>query len=447
MTGAVPCHEPETNEARSQPTPHRSNQSDNAAPCGYAALGWSASISLITQRLAAMLLSGGRRPHGGSRSVSTTFLEPHRHRPLNPFPVPLIYEHLEAGRDLAKNGVDLFIHSNGGSGTVPWRIVNLIRQYTEEFVVLVPHRAFSAATLIALGADKIIMHKIGCLGPIDPSVANAFNPQNPQQPGQLVPISVEDVTAFFKLVKEEVGITHEDELVQAFIAMTDKVHPLALGNVQRSHNQLCLMASKLLKLHTDESKEHEIVQLIDTLKSNLFFHGHPINREESQKDLMLKVVIPCADLESKMWELYVQYERDLKLSELFNPLRELKIKLTAPVTSEPLRTEEILQQMQLLAQHGIALGNPGVTEEQIVKLAAALVPFVSGRLVPFVSGRSKPLNEAQLDPIVGAFIESVNRIDVFKTDLKVERSIIPTPAGPQEVVKQELLWRRWEQED
>ena len=43
MTGAVPCHEPEPNEARSQPTPHRSNQSDNAAPCGYAALGWSAS--------------------------------------------------------------------------------------------------------------------------------------------------------------------------------------------------------------------------------------------------------------------------------------------------------------------------------------------------------------------------------------------------------------------
>ena len=42
-------------------------------------------ISLITPRLAAMLLSGGRRPHGRSRSVSTTSLESHRHRPLNPF--------------------------------------------------------------------------------------------------------------------------------------------------------------------------------------------------------------------------------------------------------------------------------------------------------------------------------------------------------------------------
>ena len=199
------------------------------------------------------------------------------------------------------------------------------------------------------------------------------------------------------------------------------------------------MASKLLKLHTDESKEHEIVQLIDTLKSNLFFHGHPINRNEALEDLKLKVSIPDDDLESKMWELYVQYERDLNLSEAFNPLRELNLKLTAPVTSDPLRTEDILQQINLLAQNGITIGQSGLTEEQIVKLAAALVPFVSGR--------PKPLDEAQLDPIVGAFIESVNRIDAFKTDLKVQRSIAQTPAGPQEVIKQELLWQRWEQED
>ena len=97
--------------------------------------------------------------------------------------VPLIFEHLELNKDLAKNGVDLFIHSNGGSGTVPWRIVSLIRQYTKHFAVLVPHRAFSAATLIALGADEIVMHKMGCLGPIDPSVSNAFKPSESTESG------------------------------------------------------------------------------------------------------------------------------------------------------------------------------------------------------------------------------------------------------------------------
>jgi hypothetical protein len=100
--------------------------------------------------------------------------------------LPFIHQGLEAAKEKAKNGVDLFIHSNGGHGTTPWRIVNLIREYTKEFAVLVPNHAFSAATLLALGADKIIMHKMGCLGPIDPSVANAFNPTHPQNPGRRV---------------------------------------------------------------------------------------------------------------------------------------------------------------------------------------------------------------------------------------------------------------------
>jgi hypothetical protein len=41
----------------------------------------------------------------------------------------LIYDHLEAGKESAeKHGVDLFLYSYGGSGTVPWRMVSLIRQ-------------------------------------------------------------------------------------------------------------------------------------------------------------------------------------------------------------------------------------------------------------------------------------------------------------------------------
>jgi ClpP class serine protease len=103
----------------------------------------------------------------------------------------LIYDHLEAGKETAKNGVDLFIYSFGGSGTVPWRVVSLIKQYCDKFSILVPNHAFSAATLMALGANEIVMHKMGCLGPIDPSVGNIFNPPHPQNPGQVAPISVE----------------------------------------------------------------------------------------------------------------------------------------------------------------------------------------------------------------------------------------------------------------
>ncbi len=349
----------------------------------------------------------------------------------------LIFDHLEANAGLAKNGVDLFIHSNGGSGTVPWRIVSLVRQYANSFAVLVPHRAFSAATLVALGANEIVMHKMWCLGPIDPSVANIFNPPHPNQPGQFAPISVEDVTAFFKLVKEEVGVNHEDELVQALIALTEKVHPLAIGNVQRSHNQSRLMARKLLRQHMpSESQEHEIERLIDTLKSNLFYHGHPINRIEARDDLKLNVVLPEPELETLMWDLYLQYEKDLKLNEPFNPVRELEQRLPPP-TPVTLTTQQIVQQMQALAQNGIGL--PAINEEQLVRLAAAMVPLVSGP--------GTVSTKVVLDRFPGAYIESVNRADVFYTDLRLERTTLTTPAGPQEAVKQEVIWQRWESEN
>jgi hypothetical protein len=288
----------------------------------------------------------------------------------------IMYDHLEAGQELAKNGVDLFICSNGGSGTVPWRVVSLIRQYSKDLAVLVPYHAFSAATLIALGANKIIMHKMGCLGPIDPSVANIFNPPHPLAPGQLAQISVEDVTAFFKLVKDEIGITHEDELVQALIALTDKIHPLALGNVQRHHQQSRLMARRLLGVHMGEAEQHEIEQIIDNLKSNLFYHGHPINRDEAKNELDLEAEAPTPEVEALMWELFLQYESDLKLKEPFNALRELELKTGASAPSTPVTTAQIVQQMQALAAAGVGLG--AVTEVQLVKLAAAMVPLVSG---------------------------------------------------------------------
>jgi hypothetical protein len=349
----------------------------------------------------------------------------------------ILYDHLEAGAEQAKNGVDLFIYSNGGSGSVPWRIVSLIRQYAKDFAVLVPSRAFSAATLIALGADKIIMHKMGCLGPIDPSVTNIFNPPHPQAPGQLAPISVEDVTAFFKLVKDDVGITHEDELVQALIALTDKIHPLAIGNVHRHHNQSRLTARRLLRLHMKKSEEHDIEQLIDNLKSNLFYHGHPINRSEAKNDLNLKAEEPTADVERLMWELYLEYEKDLKLNEPLNLLREMEQKTQSPTENGTVTTQALVQQMQQLAAAGIALGN--VNEEQFVKLAAAMLPLVGG-------GSPASKNKVTLDPIMGAFVESIARTDVFKTDLRVERITANIAGSVQDAFKQEVLWQRWEEE-
>jgi Serine dehydrogenase proteinase len=218
--------------------------------------------------------------------------------------------------------LDLFLVSNGGDGTVPWRLVPMFREYAERFCVLIPYRAYSAATIMALGADEIVMHRFGAMGPIDPTVTNEFNPIEINTNRRLG-ISVEDVKAYVSFVKETVGIRHEEELAQSVKALTDKVHPLALGNVERFISQSRMIARKLLELHTDQKELHTLDSIIEALASKLYFHGHPINRVEA-KEIGLKILenVP-ADVESAMWDLYVDYENEMNFRVHHDAIAEL----------------------------------------------------------------------------------------------------------------------------
>src|SRR5207249_2408356 len=102
-------------------------------------------------------------------------------------------------------------------------------------------------------------------------------------------ISVEDVKAYVNFIKSTVGIHHEDELVQAIRALTDKVHPLALGNVERFLSQSRLVARRLLGTHMGTADPHVIDEIVENMASKLYFHGHPINRKEAKDELKLKV--------------------------------------------------------------------------------------------------------------------------------------------------------------
>lgn len=240
--------------------------------------------------------------------------------------VRYIYDHLESIAAQNKNNripkVDLFLHSNGGDGTMPWKLVTLIREFTDHFSVLVPYRAFSAATLTALGADSIVMHPMGMLGPTDATVTNGFNPVDSRN--QRLGISVEDVTAYLALIKEDAGIQHEDQLVTAFNLLADKVHPLALGNVKRHMSQSRLMAKKLLSLHMDPADNaHRVSTIVENLTSKSYFHGHPINRREAAEQIGLTTIEQPTDAVQKaMWRLYLEYEKEMKMDTPFDVAME-----------------------------------------------------------------------------------------------------------------------------
>src|SRR6266700_2139216 len=66
--------------------------------------------------------------------------------------------------------IDILLHSPGGRPDATERIVQILRNRFEDINFLIPHSAYSAATMMALSGNKIIMHPSATLGPIDPQI-------------------------------------------------------------------------------------------------------------------------------------------------------------------------------------------------------------------------------------------------------------------------------------
>lgn len=77
---------------------------------------------------------------------------------------------MESCHHVRERELDLIIHSPGGSGTAAEQIMNYLRTQFDHIRAFVPLQAKSAATMMALGSDEIVLGAHSELGPIDPQI-------------------------------------------------------------------------------------------------------------------------------------------------------------------------------------------------------------------------------------------------------------------------------------
>lgn len=231
---------------------------------------------------------------------------------------PMFHEHLmNMGK---QKRIDLFLYSTGGITIAGYALVNLIREFCDEFNVIIPFKALSCATLISLGANEIVMTPMGQLSPIDPSVHHPLGPvvQLPGQPTRgIVPVNVEDVNAFINLAKSEIGLNNEESMKKVLELLGTKVHPLVLGAVQRSREQIAFLASTLLKYHIDDDRK--IKRIVKILTRERFSHDYIIGRREAEKVLGLNIIKLGKDLLTDIVDLFTAYSEILELNKPYNP--------------------------------------------------------------------------------------------------------------------------------
>ena len=218
-----------------------------------------------------------------------------------------MYDHV---RRIGKTeSIDLYLYSRGGAVEVPWRMVSMLREYCDELNVLIPYRAHSAATLIALGCDGVVMGRKAELGPIDPAVNRITHETGTPVQEQ---IRVEDVMSYIGFLKEKAGLGDQQAIAENVRVLSEKLSPWVLGSIYRTHSHIRMVSRKLLTCHKARLDGQKASLIIESLAEKTYLHGHGIGRREA-KDLGLPVTEPEPELEEAMWELLEQYEATMEM--------------------------------------------------------------------------------------------------------------------------------------
>jgi hypothetical protein len=133
--------------------------------------------------------------------------------------------------------------------------------------------------------------------------------------------------AYFDLAKNKFGIKSDEDLSRVFTKFVEanpQIHPLALGNVNRIHNLIRILARRLLKSHKIALKDTEVDTIVDYFTEKLYSHQYFIGRKEAREDLGLKTVVDADPALSKvMTDLWEEYNKELEFAKMWNPENEL----------------------------------------------------------------------------------------------------------------------------
>ena len=213
--------------------------------------------------------------------------------------------------------LDLMIHSPGGNGVVAEKLVEMCRSSCKgKFRVIVPNMAKSAATLIALGADEVVMGYCSELGPIDPQKLIVAG-------GRIQQVSAQSIISARDMLMEQIqtarsqgkDITgYQQQLASstmdpAFIFECQKEVDFAIDLVKKClPNRMLKIKFPSKKPSWRKTKAEEIAKNL-TSTDQRFIHGRMIGPKECAA-LGLNVTELERDNEywKNLFELYVRAE-------------------------------------------------------------------------------------------------------------------------------------------
>lgn len=198
--------------------------------------------------------------------------------------------------------IDFIISSPGGMADHAYRIIRTLRKNFETVNVIVPFWAKSAATLLALGANRIIMDEFGEFGPLDAQVGKARedSPEYDRESALNDEHSVNIIENRYKIMYEQMYIRlyeHDkinisknelskqllDNLSKFFNPLLSQIDPYKLGEKKRMLDIGAQYAKRILIQFGPKMDPTRMRHLVDYLINECPDHGYVIDKDVLEK--------------------------------------------------------------------------------------------------------------------------------------------------------------------
>jgi len=224
-------------------------------------------------------------------------------------------------RDGAKRPVDVLIHTYGGEPVAAYRIGQIIRDFADNVVFLVPEHAYSGGTLTCLAGNEIRLGAYAGLSPIDITVGSSET-----RGIQLLNIDyfmdfVSDCRKRIERMLKDTGARGQTNVdCDLLVEMTKQVGALDVGRFYRERTLTGHYAERLL--------------------NDYMFSGQ-LNREELSNDIISKLLFA---MPSHHFEMDYHILKEIKL-----PVREMP-EQESEITKAIVEILEVLTRAQVICR-------------------------------------------------------------------------------------------------
>lgn len=199
--------------------------------------------------------------------------------------------------DVKSKKLILLIDSPGGDPLAAERIVKICREWTgNDYWILIPGMAKSAATMIVLGSSKIIMSSTSELGPIDIQVSTGEK----LQPAYAI------IEAYDKLIERGINLK-ENQRVEPILQQLSAYDPSEIEKLRQINELSSDIAIKILKAgmlnKKGKKKIADLIKIFIDPKGSKT-HGRPIYHSDIES---IGFNITRLENDSEIWKLISEY--------------------------------------------------------------------------------------------------------------------------------------------